>query len=271
MSRNYDFLGIDEGKQSLFRAETSSGKISWLKSLSDYPIARSMQRLDETSILLGYERGYCTVDIRNGNILKDISKWKDVTSVYRCKNGKTLITGLDLNGKKGVCVCTLDEDDEIIDTAVQEGDYVRLMSVKNSNTYLLSTNESISICDNKLNVIQKLSAEGFLHAWQTKVMPDNSILVSGGYGAFMARFSEEGKLLSTFGRANEVPKEVNPFFYAAFEIDIDGNLLVANWQGHGTENGLKGRQLLLFNPEGKFLDSWSFSNEVSSLQGLLIL
>jgi hypothetical protein len=79
-----------------------------------------------------------------------------------------------------------------------------------------------------------------------------------------------------------VPPEVNPFFFASFAF-IDGgggedggaggegDILVANWQGHGPDNGHKGRQLLLFGPDGEYKEGWSFPETVSSLQGLLAL
>jgi hypothetical protein len=55
-----------------------------------------------------------------------------------------------------------------------------------------------------------------------------------------------------------------------FEPLPDGGFLVANWQGHGPDNGAKGRQLIHFGPDGRYLDSCSLPG-VSSLQGILVL
>ena len=68
-----------------------------------------------------------------------------------------------------------------------------------------------------------------------------------------------------------MPDEVSPFFYATFQVLDDGRVMVANWQGHGPENGHKGRQLLEFSAAGKLLNSWSDPHKISSLQGILIL
>jgi len=68
-----------------------------------------------------------------------------------------------------------------------------------------------------------------------------------------------------------MPEEVSPFFYATFQVLDDGRVMVANWQGHGAENGHKGRQLLEFGAGGKLLASWSDPHKISSLQGILIL
>lgn len=270
MKKNYEFLAIDEGKQHLLRADTKSEKIQWIKSLADYPTARALQRVDKNRVLMGYNNGYCIFEISTGNIIKDCNQWTNVTSAYRNSDGTTLITGLNLEDQRGVCVITLDQNDNVIRTESCEGDYVRLMTVSEDN-YLLSTNDHIKICDSKLNTLRTLKAEGFLHAWQSKICPDSSILVSAGYGSFMAKFSKDGKLLSTFGRASDLPPEIVPNFYASFCLVPDGSILLANWQGHGEDNGNKGRQLIQFSSDGSYLNSWSFPEVISSFQGLLIL
>jgi hypothetical protein len=270
MEVNFEFLTIDEGKQNLLKADTESGKIHWTKSLADYPTARAMQRLNDDRVLMGYSRGYCIIEISTGKIIKDCARWRNVTSAYRNPAETTLITGLNLEDQMGVCVITLDQNDEVLTTQSCEGDYVRLMTVS-ENRYLLSTNDHIMICNNKLKTQSILRAEGFLHAWKSIVCPDGSILVSAGYGAFMAKFNEKGVLQSTFGRADELPPEVKPNFYASFCRINDGSILLANWQGHGVKNGSKGRQLIRFNSNGTYLNSWSFPDDISSMQGLLIL
>ncbi len=270
MQVQYDFIGIDEGKQNLLRADTAGG-VCWIKSLADYPTARALQRLDGARVLMGYDRGYCIFDIRYGEIVHDCSLWTGVTSAFRRSDGTTVLTGLNLEGNEGVCVITLDGDDRVIDSETMAGDYVRLMTVARDGRFLLSTNDHIRVCDEKLNTMMTLSADGFLHAWKSLVLKDGSFLVSAGYGAFMARFSKDGKLLSTFGGKGEVPEELNPFFYASFSVCNDDSILVANWQGHGPDNGGKGRQLIRFSAEGEYLESLSFPDHVSSLQGLLLL
>lgn len=87
----------------------------------------------------------------------------------------------------------------------------------------------------------------------------------------MARFDAQGQLLTIFGNAGDVPYEVAPFFYATFQQLEDGRLIVANWQGHGPDNGAKGQQLLEFDGAGGLVGSWSDAENISSLQGILIL
>jgi len=271
MTLGYRFLGIDEGRQNLLLGDTRQGSLLWMKSLREYPTARAMQALEHGAVLIGYDQGYLTVNPRDGEILHDCRRWKGITSASRLADGTTLLTGLDLEGNQGVCVLTLDKDDVLIHTAVRPGDYVRLMTPVKSGSYLLSVNDHICETDRELSRVKDLEAEGFLHAWQSYRYENGQTLVSAGYGGFLALFSSQGCLLKTFGGKGDVPEEVNPHFYASLRIAEDGNILVANWQGHGSENGHKGRQLVCFSPEGAYLTSWSFPDEVSSLQGLLLL
>ena len=271
MQPDYQLLGVDEGKQNLLMAHTGNSEITWKKSLSDYPTARAMQALDDGTVLIGYDRGYFVVDARNGDVLHTCGRWKNITSVSRLPDGTTLLTGLNLEGREGVCVLSLDRDDGLVHTAVRPGDYVRLMTPVGSDTYLLSVNDHICETDRELKTVRSMKAEGFLHAWQSYRYEDGRTLVSAGYGGFLALFSKEGNLLKTFGGKGDVPEEVNPHFYASLRLAEDGNILVANWQGHGQDNGRKGKQLVCFSPEGEYLTGWSFPEDVSSLQGLLLL
>jgi hypothetical protein len=264
----YDFLGIDEGKQTLLRAKTS-GAISWVTDLADYPTARAMQWISDDCILVGYDKGYFIADTNDGCILHSCDGWNEVTSAFRTEEGQTLLTGMNLGGRRGVWVLTLDAEDRIVSSARRRGNYVRLMRPTAEGTYLLCMNKRIVETRPDLKTVRRVRAPGFLHAWMARRLEDGSTLVSAGYGAFMALFSPKGKLVRTFGEEGRVPPEVRPYFYASFSVDDGGDILVANWQGHGPDNGDDGRQLVLFGSDGEYKASWSFPETVSSLQGLL--
>lgn len=266
----YEFLGIDEGKQNLVKGNTSKG-IQWVTDLSDYPTARAMQRLNSEQALIGYDAGYFSVDIASGKILHDCRRWSKVTSAKRQTDGTTLITGLDLGNSRGIWVVTLDENDRVVHSVNRKGNYVRLMETTEEGTFLLGVNRRFIETDRSLAKLREFKARGFKHAWKAVRLPAGTTLVSAGYGAFMARFDAEGNQIQKFGQSGSVPAEVSPYFYANFHFGHDGNLLVANWQGHGPNRGNRGRQLICFSPEGEYIDSWSFGNTVSSLQGLLVL
>lgn len=266
----YDFLAIDEGKKQLLKGSTAKADFQWNIDLKDYPLSRALQRIDDDTILVGYSKGYFLVSLSRGEVLKSFSEREGVTAARKLNNGKTMLCGLDLGDKKGITLQLLGENDSLSDEIAIKGHYVRLVTALDSG-YFLSVNRKIIETDLRLNEIRRYKAFGFRHAWKALPLKDGRVLVSAGYGAFMAVFSSEGKLIRKFGRKKDVPDEVRPYFYASFDLDEQGNILVANWQGHGPNRGDSGRQLIKFSPKGNYLESWSWPQTISSLQGFMLL
>lgn len=264
------FLAIDEGHQALFLVDTDQEQPRWSLSLADLPLARSLQRIGPDRVLVGFDQGFFELEIGTGRVLTTVRNWKDVTSVWR-DGDTTLVTGMNLASIPGVVVLAVTAEGTVTATTRRDGDYVRLMQPGDPGQYLLCTNDHILETGTDLRERRRFTAEGFLHAWRAERLEDGSTLVSAGYGAFMARFDANGALVQAFGRKEQLPAEVEPFFYATFRRRSDGTLLVVNWQGHGPDNGHKGRQLLEFAADGTFLGSWSSPGYLSSLQGLLLL
>ncbi|HEX8403177.1 MAG TPA: hypothetical protein VF670_01060 [Duganella sp.] len=267
----HQFLAIDEGHQKLSLIDTTNPRYGWTRSLADFPGACDMQRIAQNRALIGFERGFFELSISSGEVLAACDRWKDVRSACRLVNGATLVTGHNLDGSDGINVLTLDREYRRVSSVRRDGDYVRLMRTTVAGTYLLCMNDHILETDTSLISLNAMRAPGFEHAWKAERMADGTTLVSAGQGAFMARFDRRGNLATTFGNAGGMPEETSPFFYATFQVLDDGRVVVANWQGHGPENGNKGRQLLEFSAAGKLLDSWSDPHKISSLQGVLVL
>lgn len=264
-------LAIDEGKQQLSLIDTRTNTFYWTLDLAAYPLARDMQRISDERVLVGFDRGFFELDWISGEVLACCDCWHEVTAVRRMADGTTLVTGVNLDGEGGVTVLTLGHDWKVQRTDRRAGDYVRLMRPTAEGSYLLCTNDHILETRTDLQGVRAFRAEGFEHAWKAVRRGDGTTWVSAGYGAFMAVFDPTGALVRTFGRLSEVDPVVAPFFYASFEFLPNGDMVVANWQGHGEDNGYKGQQLLQFNAAGYLVATWSAPDRISSLQGLLIV
>ncbi len=269
MSMQHRFLAIDEGRQQMSLVDTAGQGICWTLELAAWPLARDMQLLGKGRALVGFDRGFFEIDIAAGRVLDVCERWTEVTAVCRQADGSTLVTGYNLDGSGGINVLTLDGKLDLVHTARRDGDYVRLMRTTPQGSYLLCMNDHILEATPALVELRRFAAPGFEHAWKAERRADGSTLVSAGYGAFMALFDAGGNCVQRFGAAGAVPAQVAPFFYASFEQLPDGRLLVANWQGHGPDNGAKGCQLLEFDAAGRLQDSWSAGAHISSLQGIL--
>ena len=178
---------------------------------------------------------------------------------------------MDITGAKGVVVVELNAQDKEIHRAIFPGDYVRLIRQTEQGTYLMSCNDRIREGSRDGKYLREFPVDGFYHAWKSLRLPGGNLMVTAGYGAFVVELDPAGKIIRKFGNKESVPEKVRPFFYAMFQLLPDGNIVLANWQGHGPGFGNSGVQLLEFNSTGEIVWTWSKAELISSLQGVLVL
>ena len=148
--------------------------------------------------------------------------------------------------------------------------YVRLVRETAAGNFLIAADDTI-IEGNKAGAIlwkARLNGRDKPHAWQALRLANGQTIVSGGYTANLQLFAADGAFMS----AITGPAEVNPHFYAGFQVMENGNYVVTNWQGHGPGFGASGTQLLEYNPGGELVWSWKqYLTRFSSLQGIIVL
>jgi len=266
----HEFIAIDEGRATLLHVNEREPSKDWIVPIGR-PQARDMQLVGGNKILIGHHHGYTEFDITTGKIKKEFAALEGVTAARRQPDGHTIIAGVDIAGATGVIVLELDARDSEIHRAIFPGDYVRLIRQTNDGTFLMSCNDRIREGSRDGKYLREFPVEGFFHAWKALRLPDGNLIVTAGYGAFVVELDPAGKIVRKFGGKESVAPEVNPFFYAMFQMLPEGNIVLANWQGHGENLGAKGIQLLEFNPRGGIVWSWSNPGLISSLQGVVIL
>jgi hypothetical protein len=287
----HDFLAIDEGLSNLMRVDEKEPKKNWLVHIGKaHP--RDMQLVGAGKLLISHDKGYSEYDIRTGRLLKDISLYHDVSSVRRLANGHTLIVGVDFDQVKKnkgdnpigdptgrhVIFAEFDSSDHLVSRITYIGDYARLVRETAKGTYLCGCNTMFREADQNGNWIREIPVEGFTHAWKALRLPNGDTLMSAGYGTtlqhgstFMAEVDADGKMVRKFGAAADVPAEVHPYFYATFQLLAEGDVVVANWQGHGAGHNDSGVQILEFDPKGAIVWEWNDRAFVSSVQAVLVL
>jgi len=266
----HEFIAIDEGLVQLLHVDENDPSRDWVSPLP-HPQARDMQLIGGGRLLVGHHHGWSEFDISTGKLLDDFAPYEGVTAVRRQPDGSTLVAGVDISGATGVVLLQLDANRNETRRATYPGDYVRLIRQTAQGTLLMSCNDRIREADLDGRYLRDYQVEGFYHAWKSLRLPDGNLLVSAGYGAFMVELDPTGVEIRRFGGKDQVPAEVNPFFYAMFQRMPDGHVILANWQGHGEGFGDSGVQLLEFDTAGEIVWSWSESSRISSLQGLLVM
>lgn len=266
----HEFLAIDEGHATLLHIDERDQSKNWIVPIGQ-PAARDMQLIGDGKILIGHHHGYSEFDTKLGRLVKEFKSFEGVTAVRRQPNGHTIIAGVDVAGAKGVVVLELDMSDREIRRAIFPGDYVRLIRQTGLGTYLMSCNDRIREGSTDGKYLREFPVEGFYHAWKSLRLPNGNLIVTAGYGAFVVELDAGGKTVRKFGGKEQVPEKVRPFFYAMFQLLPGGNVVLANWQGHGPGFGASGTQLLEFNRDGQIVWTWSKADLISSLQGVLVL
>jgi hypothetical protein len=266
----HEFIAIDEGHATLLHIHERDQSKNWIVPIGQ-PQSRDMQLVGGSKILIGHHHGYTEFDITLGRVVKEFAALEGVTAARRQVNGHTIIAGVNIAGITGVVVLELDANDQEVHRAIFSGDYVRLIRQTAQGTYLMSCNDRIREGSRDGKYLHEFPVEGFYHAWKSLRLQNGGLLVTAGYGGFVVELDPAGKIVRKFGGKEQVPVEVNPFFYAMFQLLPNGHVVLANWQGHGPGFGQSGIQLLEFNTEGGIVWQWSKADLISSLQGVLVL
>jgi outer membrane protein assembly factor BamB len=264
---HHKFMAIDEGLGNLLYVDERDGSTNWVVPIGQAQ-ARDMQLIGENKLLISHHRGFSEFEIATGRKAWEFTGLEGVTAARRQPDGHTMVAGVGLAGAKGVVILELDADAREVHRAVFPGDYVRLIRQTRQGTYLMSCNDRIREGSRDGRYLREFQVDGFYHAWKSLRRPDGNLVVTAGYGAFVAELDPAGKILRKFGGKECLSKQIHPFFYAMFQLLPDGGIVLANWQGHGPGLGRSGVQLLEFNSTGELVWSWSGPHLVSSVQGV---
>jgi hypothetical protein len=266
----HEFVAIDEGLAQLFYVNENAPAKNWLVPVGQ-PQARDLQLIGGNRLLVGHDTGYAEFDLATGKKLAEVASYKGVASARRLPNGHTLLTGVNLGGATGVVVLEIDAANTVVNKIVYPGNYVRLMRQTAKGTFLLMTDTTIREGDATGAIVWEAKIDGFRHAWKALRLPNGDTFASAGYGAFLVELDPAGKIVRKFGGKEDTPAAVKAGFYATFQLLPNGDVVVANWQGHGPGHGASGVQLLEFDKTGAIVWQWSEADKISSLQGVLVL
>jgi hypothetical protein len=258
----------DEGLSQLAYVDVANPKSNWYIKV---PAGRDLQLVGKGRVMIGTGTGYEERDIKTGEKVNELSSFAGTLSVRRLRNGNTMLVGLNLLDKKGVVLAEIDDagaSHRVIN--FPHLNYVRLVRETSKGTFLVTADTLVFETDDagkilwQANVVSKKRP----HSWQALRLANGQTIVSSGFAANFQIFSTDGSLVKTITG----PVDVNPNFYAGFQILKNGNCVVTNWQGHGTDHGASGIQLLEYTPDGKLAWSWKQdSSKFSSLQGVIVL
>ncbi len=264
---NRRMLLRDEGMSQLSYIDLANPDKNWYMPI---PPGRDMQLAGNGRVLIGTGTGYEEREIATGKKLFELTSFPGTLAARRLKNGNTLLTGVNWQGKQGIVLVEVDAAGSIKRLINYIGfDYVRLIRQTSSGNFMVTADNIVFEGNDSGTIVWRVKiADTKMHAWQAIRLANGKTLVSTGYGKDFQLFSADEKLVDSISG----PPEVKPNFYAGFQILANGNYIVTNWEGHGPKFGAVGTQLLEYTPKGKLAWSWQQdATKFSSLQGIIVL
>lgn len=259
----------DEGLSKLNYVDLAHPERNYFVTI---PAGRDLQLVGKGRVMIGTGKGYEERDIKTGDKVAELTTFDGTIAARRLRNGHIMLVGLNWQGKKGIVLLELDQNN-VVQRTINYPDftYVRLIRETIDGNFLLTSNDLVfegkpdGTIVWQAQLTKQVKAQ---HAWQAQRLSNGYTLVSGGYSANFQRFDKKGVWVDSISG----PPIVNPHFFAGFQILRNGNWVVANWQGHGPDHGAGGTQILEYNPAGKLVWSWKQDpKQQSSIQGVLVL
>ena len=259
------FLIVDNGANRLLLVDQRNPGQNW--SVEVPKGARDLQLVRPGIVLLSVGTGAIEYRLADGK--PDGWKaegFKNVQSAFRTPDGRTLLctdSGL---------VITLDaQARESARVQIQQPalNHCRLLRPAPGGTWFNSCGHPAAILEfnlesGKMSRIIPLPGKGY----NTIVRPDGHLLSSVGETASVVELDAAGKTVATFGGKARFPK-LGLDFFSGFERRANGNIVAANWLGHGKQG--TGPHLVEFDPANQLVWSWADHQAAKQVTNLLLL
>jgi len=270
----------DEGNRRVVLVDLQTPTTAvWSRQLSDLTkygdSMRDIQLVGGDRVAVSVAKGYVELDIKTGEIKKEVITFDGVESLRRLPSGNTIL-GANANG--GVTLQELDGQDtpvaahKVTFTTFTGG--LRLFRRTPQGTFLIGVGAQLAEVNWDKQTLWAMDIPDGNWVFQGLRLPDKTIAVTSGYGAAILVIDQTAKkVLTTIGgKSQPDAATIVPNFYGGFQVLPNGHFIVTNWEGHGGGNGSKGLQLLEYDPSGVLVWKWKQDpNLVSSLHQVIVL
>jgi hypothetical protein len=233
---------------------------------------RDIQLVGGDRVAVSVAKGYVELDIKTGEIKKEVTSFTGVESLRRLPSGNTILGG---NSEGGATLQELDSKDVLVPgrKVTFNLQNLRLFRRTPQGTFLLGVGKDLVEVNWDKQTLWSMTISGGDYVYMG-LRVDKNIAVTSGYGAAIQIIEPTAKkLLTTLGgKSQPDATNITPNFYAGFQVLANGNYVVTNWQGHNGGNGGKGIQLLEYDASGAVVWKWKQDSKlVSSLHHVLVL
>jgi len=265
---NHRFLALDESRFQILYVDQFDSTKNWAFEVAG---SRDMQLVDDKIVIGLFDGGFAEYDFATQKLLRKVvdPKYKaGSVSACRLKDGRTLIA----SDQSPIRITMLDAEGKELSSAVfPNKTIVRCARVTKRDTVLFGCNEN-HIIEAKLDgtVIRDIEIPDVKHAYMVDELPNGNLVAVGGYGGFFVELDKDGKIVRKVG-GTPGPEGIGIYFFASVQALKNGNILVANWTGHGANDGEKGVQILEYDSTGNIVWQWHDPKNAGSIHNAIVL
>jgi glucose/arabinose dehydrogenase len=240
-----------------------------------------MKRIADNRYRYVHGNSFTVIDLKERKGVETFSDTKliGLTSVCDLPDGGFLAATNQKVGepaKEAVVVYKYSVDRKLHSRSVFAGlSKVRMMTVLPSGEILLAHNDGVARCtlasegSEQGKIVQSYKLPRAKNAYKAILRKDGGLWVGGGYACALYAYADEGHVVKTFEA--QQPEGLKNHFYGGIAVQDNGNLMVANWTGHGANDSKTGWQVIEFDAEGKVV--WHLHDPVGygSISGIDII
>jgi hypothetical protein len=254
------FLAVDDGTLTLHYVDQVEPAKSWRVKFGRY--CMDMQLIGSNRVALAVDSGYREFDLADGKERKVVKGPGGLMhAMERLQDGRTVLGGRDIPSL-GHGVMILDAADKVVKQFTLPGvQWIRHLRSTVRGTLIIAAVNTVLECDLDGKIIWSAAVPG--NNFKAVELDEQRVLVSCGPGGRTLRtLDHAGKVLATLDG-----KDLKEGNFVGFQRLANGNLVVANWLGHGSEHNWLG----LFEYDAAGAVVWSYGVEKSSFVEVIVL
>lgn len=260
----HKFLIVDNTLNNLIYVDQTDPTKSWTTAVPAK--SRDLQIIEGDKVLVSHGNGAGEYDLATGKKLWAIDTMKGINSARRLDNGKTLLAGY---GPGGIYIYTVDRKGKKLSQLFLEGlrNFRLITPLKNGNI-LLTVSRPLRVIeiDPRGKTVWQAKLPGI--GYKAVRLPSGNTRVSTATAAVVIDLDSGGKVVSSIGGKEAHPKVLLDCF-SGFDTLSNGNIVVANWLGHGNKG--KGSHLIEFDRNNKVVWTWGDHKTASLVTNVLVL
>ena len=264
VAAGHRFVCVDNGANRLVHVDQLRKGGDWSVDLPAG--ARDIQLLEADVLLVSHGSGAGEYSLKDGRLIRLISdKYRNINSARRLPDG--IIILVSRSGE----VFALDNEGK--ETGRFKIDYknldIRLARFNAAgNLLVVQTKEPRCVVEADMTgkVVRTVPLSG--KGYRAQALENGNLLVSIGDSVKVVEIDAQGEVVHFVGGKEKHP-DAGLDFFSGFELLPNGNIVVANWLGHGKQGTAP--HLYEFDRQNNIVWSWEDHTKAKQVTNLLVL